>query len=164
MTSQFDHDDQQLTLDWNTDAIVERRNRYYAASQRAFVPYQKPLIFSKGQDQYLWDEKGNRYLDCLSQNLTISVGYNNPVVTRAAAEQVPITVDRYVGARHRANLAEVYAVVGELDLAIDEVEYLLSVPSYMTLEILRHDPAWKVVREHPRYAEVVSKFENAGSS
>ena len=64
----------------------------------------------------------------------------------------------------RANLAEVYAVVGELDLAIDEVEYLLSVPSYMTLEILRHDPAWKVVREHPRYAEVVSKFENAGSS
>ena len=87
MTSQFDHDDHQLTLDWNTDAIVDRRNRYYAASQRAFVPYQKPLIFSRGQDQYLWDEKGNRYLDCLSQNLTISVGYNNPVVTRAAGEQ-----------------------------------------------------------------------------
>jgi alanine-glyoxylate transaminase/(R)-3-amino-2-methylpropionate-pyruvate transaminase len=87
MTSQFDHDDHQLTLDWNTDAIVERRNRYYAASQRAFVPYQKPLIFSKGQDQYLWDEKGNRYLDCLSQNLTISIGYNNPVVTRAVTEQ-----------------------------------------------------------------------------
>jgi alanine-glyoxylate transaminase/(R)-3-amino-2-methylpropionate-pyruvate transaminase len=87
MTSQFDHDDHQLPLDWNTDAIVERRNRYYAASQRAFVPYQKPLIFSRGQDQYLWDEKGNRYLDCLSQNLTISIGYNNPVVTRAATEQ-----------------------------------------------------------------------------
>jgi alanine-glyoxylate transaminase/(R)-3-amino-2-methylpropionate-pyruvate transaminase len=87
MTSQFDHDDHQLPLDWDTDAIVERRNRYYAASQRAFVPYQKPLIFSKGQDQYLWDEKGNRYLDCLSQNLTISIGYNNPVVTRAVTEQ-----------------------------------------------------------------------------
>lgn len=87
MTSQFDHDDHHLPLDWSTEAIVERRNRYYAASQRAFVPYQKPLIFSKGQDQYLWDEKGNRYLDCLSQNLTISIGYNNPVVTRAVTEQ-----------------------------------------------------------------------------
>ncbi len=87
MTSQFDHDLYELELDWNTGAIVERRNTYYAASQRAFVPYQKPLIFNRGEDNYLWDEKDNRYLDCLSQNLTISVGYNNPVVTRAVIKQ-----------------------------------------------------------------------------
>ncbi len=87
MTSQFDHDQHEFEIDWNTDAIVNRRNTYYAASQRAFVPYKKPLIFHHGQDQYLWDEKGNRYLDCLSQNLTVSVGYNNPVVTRAVQKQ-----------------------------------------------------------------------------
>ncbi len=87
MTSQFDHDQHEFELDWDTDAIVARRNTYYAASQRAFVPYQQPLIFSKGQDNYLWDEKGNKYLDCLSQNLTISVGYNNPVVTREVIKQ-----------------------------------------------------------------------------
>jgi alanine-glyoxylate transaminase/(R)-3-amino-2-methylpropionate-pyruvate transaminase len=87
MASQFDHDQHEFELDWDTNAIVERRNTYYAASQRAFVPYQKPLIFSKGQDNYLWDEKGNKYLDCLSQNLTISVGYNNPVVTREVIRQ-----------------------------------------------------------------------------
>ncbi len=87
MASQFDGDTHEFEIDWATDAIVGRRERYYAASQRAFVPYRKPLIFSRGQDQYLWDEKGNRYLDCLSQNLTISVGYNNPVVTRAAVDQ-----------------------------------------------------------------------------
>jgi len=87
MTSQFDHDQHEFDIDWDTDAIVRRRNTYYAASQRAFVPYHEPLIFSRGQDNYLWDEKGKRYLDCLSQNLTISVGYNNPVVTREAARQ-----------------------------------------------------------------------------
>ncbi len=87
MTSQFDHDLHEFDIDWSTDAIVERRNSYYAASQRAFVPYQTPLIFHHGQDNYLWDEKGNRYMDCLSQNLTISVGYNNPVVTREAVKQ-----------------------------------------------------------------------------
>ena len=87
MKSQFEHDTHELPLDWDTNAIVERRNRYYAASQRAFVPYQTPLIFRKGQDQYLWDEKDNRYLDCLSQNLTISIGYNNPVVSRATRQQ-----------------------------------------------------------------------------
>lgn len=72
---------------WNTQAIVNRRERYYAASQRAFVPYKTPLIFKRGQDQYLWDEKGNQYLDCLSQNLCVSVGYNNPAVTAAVQAQ-----------------------------------------------------------------------------
>jgi len=76
-----------LDTDWDTEAIVNRRERYYAASQRAFVPYTTPLIFKRGQDQYLWDEKGNQYLDCLSQNLCISVGYNNPAVTAAVHHQ-----------------------------------------------------------------------------
>ena len=76
-----------LPVDWHTDAIVDRRNRFYAASQRAFVPYRTPLIFQRGQDQYLWDEQGNQYLDCLSQNLCVSIGYNNPAVTRAVQQQ-----------------------------------------------------------------------------
>ncbi len=87
MASQFDDDQHEFEIDWNTEAIVKRRNTYYAASQRAFVPYQNPLIFHHGQDNFLWDEQGNRYLDCLSQNLTISVGYNNPVVTREVIKQ-----------------------------------------------------------------------------
>ncbi len=73
--------------DWQTDHIVERREKYYSASQRAFVPYSTPLIFKRGQDQYLWDEKGNQYLDCLSQNLCVSIGYNNPAVTTAVQQQ-----------------------------------------------------------------------------
>lgn len=78
----------ELPVDWETQSIVDRREKYYSASQRAFVPYLEPLILKEGQDQYLWDEKGNKYLDCLSQNLTCSVGYNNPHVTRAVQEQV----------------------------------------------------------------------------
>ncbi len=76
-----------LETQWETDAIVRRREKYYAASQRAFVPYTTPLIFKRGQDQYLWDEQGNQYLDCLSQNLCISIGYNNPAVTAAVQHQ-----------------------------------------------------------------------------
>jgi len=87
--SQYDHKFE-LEVDWNTDAIVNRREKFYSASQRAFVPYKEPLIFKQGQDQYLWDEKGNKYLDCLSQNLTCSVGYNNPHVTKAVRDQVAI--------------------------------------------------------------------------
>lgn len=92
----------QFEVDWSTDAIVARRNKYFSASQRAFVPYKHPLIFKRGQDQYLWDEQGNKYLDCLSQNLTISVGYSNLVVTEAVQEQVPIETC-YIFARRFAS-------------------------------------------------------------
>ena len=75
------------TVDWSTEAIVARREKYYAASQRAFVPYKTPLIFRRGQGQYLWDEKGKRYLDLLGMNLCISVGHCHPGVVAAIQEQ-----------------------------------------------------------------------------
>ena len=74
-------------VDWSTEAIVARREKYYAASQRAFVPYQTPMIFKRGQGQYLWDEGGKKYLDLLGMNLCISVGHCHPAVTRAIQEQ-----------------------------------------------------------------------------
>ncbi len=77
-----------LDVDWSTEAIVERRNRFYSASQRKFVPYREPLILKRGRGQYLWDEAGRRYIDLLGMNLCISVGHAHPEVVRAATEQV----------------------------------------------------------------------------
>lgn len=76
------------TIDWTTDSIVAKRDRYYSASQRAFVPYEKPLILKRGQGQYLWDERGNKYLDMLGMNLCISVGHAHPEVVRAVRDQM----------------------------------------------------------------------------
>ena len=76
-----------LPVDWRTDAIVGRRDRYYAASQRAFVPYEKPLILKRGEGQYLWDEQGNRLIDLLGMNLCISVGHAQPDVVAAVQQQ-----------------------------------------------------------------------------
>lgn len=84
----FDVNLDKSPVDWDTDAIIERRDRYYAASQRAFVPYEKPLILKRGEMQYLWDEKGNRLTDLLGMNLCISVGLAHPKVVAAVKEQV----------------------------------------------------------------------------
>ena len=75
-------------IDWSTEGIVARRDTYYAASQRAFVPYRTPLIFSRGDRQYLWDEKGRKYIDLLGMNVCISVGHAHPAVTAAVLDQV----------------------------------------------------------------------------
>lgn len=75
-------------IDWSAEGIIARRDKYYAASQRAFMPYKTPLIFSRGEGQYLWDEKDRQYLDLLGMNVCVSVGHAHPEVTRAAEEQI----------------------------------------------------------------------------
>lgn len=75
-------------LDWTPEHIVKRRETYYAASQRAFVPYRTPQIFARGEGQYLWDEKGKKYIDLLAMNVCISVGHANPTVNSAVQEQM----------------------------------------------------------------------------
>lgn len=77
-----------METDWTTEAIVERRNTFYSASQRKFVPYETPLIFRRGERQYLWDETGKQYVDLLGMNLCISVGHAHPAVVAAATEQI----------------------------------------------------------------------------
>jgi alanine-glyoxylate transaminase/(R)-3-amino-2-methylpropionate-pyruvate transaminase len=75
-------------IDWSRDTILARRDTYFAATQRAFVPYQKPLIIRRGFMQHVWDEEGNRLTDLLGMNLCISVGHSHPKVVEAVKAQV----------------------------------------------------------------------------
>ena len=77
-----------MDTEWDTGSIVDRRDRFFAASQRAFVPYKKPLIFRRGEMQYLWDEHGNKLTDLLAMNVCISVGHAHPAVNKAVKEQI----------------------------------------------------------------------------
>jgi len=73
--------------DWTTAGTAARRDAYYAASLTKFVPFREPLVFKKGQMQYLWDVEGRKYTDLLGMNLCISVGHSHPRVVAAAMEQ-----------------------------------------------------------------------------
>jgi 4-aminobutyrate aminotransferase-like enzyme len=50
--------------------------------------YQEPLALVRGEGEYVWDDAGNRYLDCFGGVLTVSVGHANPKVNDAIIEQV----------------------------------------------------------------------------
>lgn len=78
----------ELETDWSRDGIIDRRSKFFAATQSAFVPYKTPLIIKKGKGQYVWDEQGNKLIDLLGMNLCISVGHAHPAVTAAVKEQV----------------------------------------------------------------------------
>jgi alanine-glyoxylate transaminase/(R)-3-amino-2-methylpropionate-pyruvate transaminase len=77
----------ELPVDWSLEGTAARRNRYYAATQSKFVPFDKPMIFKRGSMQYLWDETGEKYIDLLGMNVCISVGHSHPDVVQAAMAQ-----------------------------------------------------------------------------
>ena len=63
--------------------IVERRNKYLGNGSTYF--YQKPLHIVKGEDVWLFDDEGKKYLDVY--NNVAHVGHSNPRVTDAIAKQ-----------------------------------------------------------------------------
>ena len=69
----------------------------------------------------------------------------------------PVTRDALAGMAPVEDLALVYAMVGELDLAMEQLEYMLENPSIMTPWGLRVDPRWSPLHGHPRYEEIVAQ-------
>src|SRR3989440_2758220 len=50
--------------------------------------YQEPLALVRGEGEYVWDDQGNKYLDCFGGVLTVSVGHANPKVNEAVINQI----------------------------------------------------------------------------
>ena len=64
------------------------------------------------------------------------------------------------GAFRVEDLARIYTMVGEYDAAIDQLEILLAVPSITAIPMLRIDPIWKPLRDHPRFQRLLERYGN----
>jgi serine/threonine-protein kinase len=73
-----------------------------------------------------------------------------------AAELLPVSKDAMLGTYRAIDLAQIYTMVGEKDAAIDELEHLLSIPSPLSVHLLRLDPIWDPLRNHPRFQRLVA--------
>jgi len=77
-----------LRLDWDTATIARRRARYLAPALQTFTAYDEPVVWRRGSGQYVWDAEGRRYLDCMAQNVCVSVGHAHPGVLAAVEAQM----------------------------------------------------------------------------
>jgi alanine-glyoxylate transaminase/(R)-3-amino-2-methylpropionate-pyruvate transaminase len=68
------------------EEVMDLRKRYLTPSLMTY--YKKPMMIVEGSMQYVWDEKGRRYLDAFGGIVTISVGHCHPYVTQKAREQL----------------------------------------------------------------------------
>ncbi len=56
--------------------------------------------------------------------------------------------------------ARILAQAGEADAALDEIEQLLAGPGVLSVHMLRLDPRWDPIREHPRFQAMLAKYEH----
>jgi len=64
------------------NAIIELEQRY---ANQNYIPV--PVVFTKGEGVYLWDDAGKRYLDMMSAYSAVSHGHRHPRLIKALTEQ-----------------------------------------------------------------------------
>jgi serine/threonine-protein kinase len=57
-----------------------------------------------------------------------------------------------------AELARTYVMVGESDAAIDQIEAVLAAPGELSVPLLRIDPIYDPLRDHPRFQALLDKY------
>jgi len=70
------------------EEVHEARARYLSPALAPFLLYKKPVMITQGKMQYVWDDKGKRYLDAFGGIVTVSVGHAHPKVLEAGIEQM----------------------------------------------------------------------------
>ncbi len=91
-----------------TGTAAERESRYYMRTFR-----RQPLVLTRGQGCWVWDEQGKRYLDLVAGIAVNVLGHCHPAVTEAITRQAATLV-------HTSNL---YYSLPQLDLAELLVEH-----------------------------------------
>ena len=79
---------------------------------------------------------------------------------KKAVELMPLERDALEGGPDAIyTLAEIYAVVGESDAAMDNIEQVLSIPSIYSPYFVQEDPELSSLRTLPRFQKLVEKFK-----
>jgi serine/threonine-protein kinase len=74
-----------------------------------------------------------------------------------ATDLLPISKEFWRGTFRVKDLAQVYVMVGEYNKALDKIEYLLSIPGDLSIPLLKIDPVWAPLRNHPRFQKLLKR-------
>ena len=77
---------------------------------------------------------------------------------KVALKVMPISRDAVEGALIANKAAEIFVTVGEYEAALDLLDELLSVPSLLSVNLLRLDPIWNPLRNNPDFKGLIEKY------
>jgi hypothetical protein len=74
-----------------------------------------------------------------------------------ASELQPESKDAFEGPAITEGVAQVCAILGDKDRAIDILDGLLNRPSYTTVQGLKVNPIWDSLRNDPRFQALIDR-------
>ena len=88
------------------------------------------------------------------------LGENDSALAQAqrASELLPESKDAFSGPEIMEGVAQVHAILGENDRAIEILDGLLSRPSAVTAQALKVNPIWDPLRSDPRFQSLIDKY------
>jgi acetylornithine/N-succinyldiaminopimelate aminotransferase len=97
-----------------TQQYLKQDQAYYLQTYRRY-----PLVLERGEDVYVWDTDGNRYLDALAGIAVNNLGHCHPKVVEAIREQVGqlIHISNFYTSKPQAELTEALCKLSGMDRA-----------------------------------------------
>ena len=73
-----------------------------------------------------------------------------------AIKYKPLKLDAWQGQAMEMNLAKIYTLTGEYDLAMDKIEFLLTIPGHISVPFLKINPYYDKLRPLPRFKKILN--------
>ena len=73
---------------------------------------------------------------------------------------LPVSKESWRGSFRVEDMAIIYTMIGEEEKAIDLLDQLLSRPFDLSVTILKLDPTWDPLRNHPRFLTLMQKHSH----
>jgi len=75
---------------------------------------------------------------------------------KAAVSHLPLKENAVEGYARELDLTKIYIFTGKYDLAMDKIEYLLTIPGELSVPLLKIDPAYDKLRVLPRFQKILT--------
>jgi len=82
---------------------------------------------------------------------------------KLATEMLPLSRDPFRAPSYMEDLAAIYTMTGNYDLALDQLNAELAIPSWISVAKIELDPTWDPLRKLPRYEQLIAKYSGKKS-
>ena len=134
------------------EGLAARSKGDVATAQAAFLAAHAEL------ERTVSEQPGYAPALCVLGLIDAALGRKDEAIRegRHAIELLPITKDSIDGAELVKYMGVIYAWCGEKDLAIEQIEATLKIPSTLSYGNLKLHPIWNPLRGDPRFEKIVT--------
>ena len=148
-------DDPRGSLRWSLSKLrrlVNAEGSAHIEADRNSVALNTVVIARVAQDYLLHASSGITSAALGDHDRAIESG-------RKAMAMLPVATDARYGLVLEADMARIYTMLGESDLALDQLDRLLTIPSWVSVPWIEMHPTWQPLRDHPRYSEILESHQ-----